>query len=244
MTETGIARAAGIVTGAASGIGAAVARALTSQGARVTAADIDRERLQAFTDGIVEAGLEIEPVTADVRDYASVERLRDACLTRFGRIDFVVANAGLVDSGSLADGDPDRWRAVLETNLLGVAYTVRAVLPAMLEQGDGHVVLLASVSGRVSYAGEPIYAASKWGVVGLGHSLRKETVGSGVRVTLIEPGMVDTPLTRDNPFAREWLQSHSPLQDEDIARAIIFALSQPKYMAINELTLRPIAQEH
>ena len=114
----------------------------------------------------------------------------------------------------------------------------------MLAQGDGHIVLLASVSGRTSYVGEPIYAASKWGVVGLGHALRKETVGTGVRVTLIEPGMVDTPLTRANAFAREWLKSFSPLKDEDIARAIAFVLAQPAYMAINELTLRPIAQEH
>lgn len=242
MTDAGLVGVAGIVTGAASGIGAAVTRALTSQGARVVATDVHQERLDAIAAKVAVG--EIEPVVADVRDFASLERARDACLSRFGRIDFVVANAGLVDSGTMADGDPERWRAVLETNLLGVAYTVRATLPTMLAQGDGHIVLLASVSGRVSYVGEPIYAASKWGVVGLGHALRKETVGTGVRVTLIEPGMVDTPLTRANPFAREWLESSSPLQDEDIARAIIFVLNQPKYMAINELTLRPIAQEH
>jgi NADP-dependent 3-hydroxy acid dehydrogenase YdfG len=235
---------AGIVTGAASGIGAAVTRALTGAGARVVAAEVNQARLAEFAAVVAEEGGEVEPVVADVRKLADLERARDACLQRFGRIDFAVANAGLVDSGTLAEGDPERWRAVIETNLLGVAYTVRAVLPAMLQQRDGHIVLLASVSGRVSYVGEPIYAASKWGVVGLGHALRKETVGTGVRVTLIEPGMVDTPLTRANSFAREWLETSHPLQDADIARAILFVLAQPKTMAINELTLRPITQEH
>jgi NADP-dependent 3-hydroxy acid dehydrogenase YdfG len=234
---------AGIVTGAASGIGAAVTRTLAGQGARIVAGDLAEDRLSNFVAGMVAEGSEVVPVAGDVRRFPDVERLRDACLERFGRIDFAVANAGLVDAGTLAEGDPDRWRTVIETNLLGVAYTVRAVLPAMLAQGDGHLILLASVSGREAYAGEPIYAASKWGVVGLGHALRKETVGTGVRVTLIEPGMVDTPLTRANSFAQEWLQRAAPIKDEDIARAIAFVLAQPKYLAINELVLRPISQE-
>jgi NADP-dependent 3-hydroxy acid dehydrogenase YdfG len=243
VTEAGIAGMAGIVTGAASGIGAAVTRTLAGQGARIVAGDLAEDRLSNFVAGMVAEGSEVVPVAGDVRRFPDVERLRDACLERFGRIDFAVANAGLVDAGTLAEGDPDRWRTVIETNLLGVAYTVRAVLPAMLAQGDGHLILLASVSGREAYAGEPIYAASKWGVVGLGHALRKETVGTGVRVTLIEPGMVDTPLTRANSFAQEWLQRAAPIKDEDIARAIAFVLAQPKYLAINELVLRPISQE-
>lgn len=243
MTQEGIAGKAGIVTGAASGIGSAITRALTAQGARVVAADIAADRLAAFTAELTAAGSEVASASGDVRQVAEMERLRDTCLARFGRIDFTVANAGLVDSGTLSAGDPERWRAVIETNLLGVAYTVRAVLPTMLEQGDGHIVLLASVSGREPYAGEPIYAASKWGVVGLGHALRKETVGTGVRVTLIEPGMVDTPLTRANAFSLEWMTRAAPIKDEDIARAIAFVLAQPAYMAINELVIRPISQE-
>lgn len=233
----------GIVTGAASGIGAAVTRMLVGEGARVVASDFAEGPLTAFTDSLAGQG-EAVPVVADVRQLATLEHASQVCREQFGRIDFVVANAGLYDSGTMADGDPERWRAVLETNLLGVAFTVRAVLPTMLAQADGHVVLLASVSGRVGHVGEPIYAASKWGVVGLGHALRKETVGTGVRVTLIEPGMVDTPLTRAVPAAHEWIATKNPLQDEDIARAIAFALAQPKHMAINELTLRPITQEH
>jgi NADP-dependent 3-hydroxy acid dehydrogenase YdfG len=243
MTEQAIRGMSGIVTGAASGIGAAVTRMLVGEGARVVASDIAAGPLEAFTASLAARG-DAVPAVADVRQLATLEQVAAVCRERFGRIDFVVANAGLYDSGTMADGEPERWRAVLETNLLGVAYTVRAVLPAMLAQADGHIVLLASVSGRVGHLGEPIYAASKWGVVGLGHSLRKETVGTGVRVTLIEPGMVDTPLTRAVPAAHEWIATKNPLHDEDIARAIAFALAQPKHMAINELTLRPITQEH
>lgn len=248
MGEEGVAEreltgTAGIVTGAASGIGAAITRALAGQGARILAADLSGERLAEFVGGMAGASGEVVPVAGDVRRFADVAAARDACLERFGRIDFAIANAGLGHAGTMSDGDPDEWRTVLETNLLGVAYTVRAVLPTMLEQGDGHLVLLASVSGREPYAGEPIYAASKWGVVGLGHALRKETVGTGVRVTLIEPGMVATPLTQSNPFAQEWMKTADPIRDEDIARAIAFVLRQPSTMAINELVLRPIAQE-
>jgi NADP-dependent 3-hydroxy acid dehydrogenase YdfG len=231
--------AAGIVTGAGRGIGAAIVRELTGRGARLVVADLSAGAL-AETAAIPG---EIVPIAADVRAVADVERLRDTCLERFGRIDFAVANAGVADASSLADGDPVWWRTVIETNVLGVAYTIRAVLPTMLQQRDGHIVMMASVSGRESYAGEPIYCASKWAVVGLGHALRKETVGTGVRVTLIEPGVVDTPLVRSNPFALAWLETITPLQDQDVARAVAFALAQPKHMAINELVLRPVAQE-
>ena len=174
---------------------------------------------------------------------ALVERAAATCRERLGRIDFVVANAGVSDAGTLATGDPAVWRTVVETNLLGAMHTVRATLPTLLAQGDGHVVLMASVSGRKVYAGEPVYIASKWGVVGLGEALRQETVGTGVRVTLVEPGLVDTPLARNHPFAGDWLGKIVPLQPEDVARAVVWALAQPPHLAVNEVVLRPVAQE-
>ncbi|MBW3631966.1 MAG: SDR family oxidoreductase [Chloroflexi bacterium] len=235
--------AVGIVTGAGRGIGAAIARELSGLGARLVLADLVADRLAEVVAGIAAADGNALPVVADVRQYTDTERLRDACLAHFGRIDFAVANAGVSDASTLADGDPERWRAVIETNVLGVAHTVRAVLPALREQGDGHLVLIASVSGREAYAGEPIYIASKWAVVGLGYALRKETVGTGVRATLIEPGLVDTPLARSHPFASAWMETIDPLRDEDVARAVAYVLTQPKHMAINELVLRPVAQE-
>jgi len=234
--------AVGIVTGAGRGIGAAIARELSALGARLVLADLVADGLEQVAADVVAAGGDAFPVIADVRQYTDTERLRDDCLARFGRIDFTVANAGVSDASTLADGDPERWRAVVETNVLGVAHTVQANMPTMREQGDGHLVLIASVSGREAYAGEPIYIASKWAVVGLGSALRKETVGTGVRATLIEPGLVDTPLARSHPFASTWMETIDPLRDEDVARAVAYVLTQPKHMAINELVLRPIAQ--
>lgn len=229
----------GIVTGGGQGIGAAIARELAALGARIVVADLSAERAERVATDLGDALVAV----IDVRHFEDLERVRDLCLERFGRIDFVVANAGISDTSSLADGDPARWKDVIETNVLGIAYTVRAVLPTMREQGDGHVVLMASVSGREVYVGEPIYVASKWAVVGLGRALRKETVGSGVRVTLIEPGLVDTPLARSNPFAQTWLETIAPLRDEDVAHAVAYALTQPKHLAVNELVLRSVGQE-
>src|SRR5207237_7667875 len=137
-------------------------------------------------------------VEADVRAYGQLEPLATEALDRWGRIDVLVANAGIADQSPMHSGDPARWRAVLETNLLGTIHAVRAVLPHMLERRAGHIFVTASVSGREAYAGEPVYIASKWGQVGFAHSLRLEVMEAGIRGTLLEPGIVDTPLTRDN----------------------------------------------
>lgn len=243
MTDDEFRGQAGVITGGGSGIGAATAMELARLGHRVLVADLSLAAATEVAERVRAAGGAATPFACDVRRFADLERLRDACLAAFGRLDFIVVSAGIADASSLAEGDPERWRAVIETNVLGAAYTVRAVLPTMLAQNNGHIVLLASVSGREIYVGEPVYIASKWAVVGLGGALRKEVAGTGIRVTLIEPGIVDTPLARANPFAQEWLNSIAPLQAEDVARAIGFALQQPGHMAINEIVLRPLAQE-
>ena len=229
----------GIITGGASGIGFATAHALIQLGARLVIADIQAESATQAADQLGAA----VPVAANVTDFHAMELVRDTCLRAYGKVDFLVACAGIGDASSLAEGDPEHWRTVIETNVLGVAYAVRSVLPTMQQQGSGHVVILASVSGRETYVGEPIYIASKWAVVGLAHALRKEALRSNVRVTLIEPGLVDTPMARANPFAQTWLDQFAPLQPEDVARTVVYALQQPPHMAINEIVLRPLVQE-
>jgi NADP-dependent 3-hydroxy acid dehydrogenase YdfG len=231
---------AGIVTGGGSGIGAATVRALARAGARVLAADLHEERARSIAEA---AGEGVVAAAADVRRFEDTLALHDTCLETFGRIDFVVANAGVVDTRAMHDGDPEQWRAVVETNVLGVAHTIRAVLPTLREQRSGDVVLVASASGRISYVGEPVYIASKWAVVGLGHALRKETREYGVRVALIEPGIVDTPLARSTPAGVGELEKAVPLQPEDVARTIVFALSQPPHVGIREVLVQPVAQE-
>jgi NADP-dependent 3-hydroxy acid dehydrogenase YdfG len=151
----------------------------------------------------------------------------------------VVAGAGITAWGKLAESDPAPWAGVLMTNVLGVAHTLRATLPTMISQGSGHVVVLASVSGRTTYVGEPIYIASKWALVGLGRAVRAELAGTGVRLTLIEPGIVDTPLVRDTPEGRAELEGVQALQPEDIAEAIVFAVTRPARVDVDEVMITP-----
>jgi 3-hydroxy acid dehydrogenase / malonic semialdehyde reductase len=227
-----------MVTGGGSGIGAATSDSLARLGASVVAVDLRAKPTDlgpALTPGVV-------LTQGDVRDYGGLQRLRDDIVGRHGRLDIVVANAGLADWGELVVGDPSRWRNVLETNVLGVALAVRSALPGLVEQGHGHIVITSSVSGRVTYRGEPIYIASKWALVGLGRALRKEVSDSGVRVTLIEPGIVDTPLVSGTPEGREELANVVALTAQDVADAITYAVTRPAHVDVDELMLSPVRQ--
>jgi NADP-dependent 3-hydroxy acid dehydrogenase YdfG len=194
---------------------------------------------EALLEQVGLAGGEAFSVLADVRDPLSHEPVVHTALERWGRIDFVVSNAGIAEQTRIATGDPELWRAVVETNLLGTIYTIHAVLPTMLNQGSGHVFVMASTSGRESYIGEPVYVASKWGLVGFAHSLRLELQEAGIRVSCVEPGIVDTPLTRDNPKVRPQLEACEPLTPDDVARAVVFAYQQPARVAVSEIVVRP-----
>jgi NADP-dependent 3-hydroxy acid dehydrogenase YdfG len=187
-------------------------------------------------------GLDAVVEVADVRDPEQLAGVAERAAKRWGRIDVLVANAGIADQSRLADGDPERWRAVVETNLLGTIYSIRAVLPQMLAQRSGHIFVTSSVSGREAYPGEAVYIASKWGQVGLAHALRQEVLEDGVRVTVVEPGLVDTPLTRTNPAVAPLLEAVEPLAPEDVAQAIVYAWSQPPHVVVSELTVRPLRQ--
>lgn len=234
---------AGIVTGAGRGIGEGCATALAAHGARVLLADLDEGPLGEVVGKIEAGGGKASARVTDVRDWSSVEAMVEACVDAFGRVDFVVANAGIGDYSSLDAGDPERWRRVVETNFLGVLHTVRAAFPRMKERGTGHIVLMASIAGRWTWVGEPVYIATKWAVVGLGWALRKEALEHNVRVTMIEPGMVDTPLVRSTEEGRSELERFAALSVDDVARAVVFALAQPASMAVSEMMITPIGPE-
>jgi len=233
---------AGIITGAARGIGAATALAFARLGARMVLADITTGGMDSLVASIAEGGGSAIPAACDVRDPAQVKAVADLTIEKLGRIDFLVASAGIALQDRAVSGDVGRWRDVIETNLLGLAYSVRYVLPQMHAQGSGHIFLVASQSGRIAYPGESIYIASKWGVVGFGHAVRREAQSAGIRVTLIEPGLVDTPLTRDNPNVAPLLEAFTPLEAKDVASAIVYAFAQPPHVTVDELALRPLRQ--
>jgi NADP-dependent 3-hydroxy acid dehydrogenase YdfG len=210
-----------------------VARAFAELGARLVLVD-RTSGTPPVADAVVE--------TVDVRDPEALRAVAGRTVERWGAIDVLVANAGIADQGRLADGDPERWRAVIETNLLGTVFTIRAVLPQMLVQRRGHVFITSSVSGREAYAGEAVYIASKWGQVGLAHALRQEVADDGIRVTVVEPGIVDTPLTRENPVVKPLLDACEPLAAEDVAGAVVYAWQQPPHVVVSEVTVRPLRQ--
>lgn len=232
----------GIVTGGLKGIGAACAVEFGRLGSRLVLAARSLAGGQELVSRVREGGGDAVLESVDVRDPVAQERLARRALDEWGRIDFLLANAGIADQSRVSNGDPERWRAVVETNLLGVIYSCRAVLPAMLHQGSGHILIMSSVSGRDSYVGEPVYIATKWGQVGFAHALRLELLEPGIRVTVIEPGLVDTPLTRDNPKVKPLLDEIEPLTAEDVARAVVFAFREPSRVAVTEIVIRPQRQ--
>jgi NADP-dependent 3-hydroxy acid dehydrogenase YdfG len=245
-TRTGQAALAGrvaLVTGAAKGIGAAAARQLAAAGAAVLLADTDQAAAAAAARDLTAAGGTAAAAHCDVRDFAQVSAACERAASRFGPVDLLVANAGVGDYSRLSDGDPGRWQALLDVNVMGVVHAVRAVLPGMKERLAGDVIIMASIAGRESWVGEPVYIASKHALVGLGSSLRQECAPAGVRVTLIEPAIVDTPLVRSTAEGRAELAVYAALTPDDVARAVVFAAGQPPGVCVSELVIRAVGAE-
>ena len=233
---------AGVVTGAGKGIGAAIVDELATLGAAVVACSRTQQDLNRVVDEIGARGDTASSFVGDVTCFADMEGLAESCLETYGRLDFAVANAGMVVMGDMVEGDPASWRRLLETNVLGTAHTVRAVLPIMKQQKAGHIVFISSMSGRVTYTDEPMYVASKWALSGLGGCLRKESYPYNVRVTLIEPGLVDTPMISGSEEGRQYLRDHESLEAADCARAVAYALCQPPRVTVAQIALLPVDQ--
>jgi NADP-dependent 3-hydroxy acid dehydrogenase YdfG len=225
-----------LITGASSGIGAATARALAGSYRLVLAA----RRLEPLEALVAELGGEERAlaVRCDVTEWDQVEALAAAGIERFGRIDAVFANAGFGATRGFLEESPEHWRSMVLTNVYGVALTIRATLPHLLERGDGHFLITSSVAGRRALPGS-LYSATKWAATAIGEALRAELrqmhENREIRVTLIEPGMTDTPFFDDRPG--EWA-----LRDEDIAKAVAFALEQRPGVDVNEILVRPTSQ--
>jgi NADP-dependent 3-hydroxy acid dehydrogenase YdfG len=230
-----------LITGGATGIGRAVAAACGRSGATIVLLSLPGPELSQAIDELSGAGVAAQAVAADVRDFAAVQQAAGQVHRELGRIDALVASAGIADQSSITSGSPERWQQVVQTNLLGTANAIRAVAPLMLAAGAGDIVMIASASGRDSYVGEPLYIASKWGVVGLGHAVRKELQASNIRVALIEPGLVDTPLTRGSPVVRPLVEAGGAMLPGDIAEAVVWLLARPRRVSVTELVIRPTA---
>ena len=220
-----------LITGASSGIGAETARHAADAGYRLVLAARSTGRLEALAKQLGGDERAIA-VTCDVTDFAQQEAMVAAALHAFGRLDVAFANAGFGAKRGFLEESPETWRDMVLTNVLGVAYTIRATIPA-LRQSAGHLLLTSSVAGRRALSGS-LYSATKHAVTAMAESARQDLDESGVRVTSIEPGMVDTPFF-DNPVS-------GALEPDDIARAVLFAVSQPPHVDVNEILIRPVSQ--
>jgi NADP-dependent 3-hydroxy acid dehydrogenase YdfG len=225
-----------LITGASSGIGAATARRAADAGYRVALAARREERLRQLAEELGGTERAIG-VRCDVGEWDDVQALASATLDSFGRIDAVFANAGFGAKRGFLEESVEHWRSMVLTNVLGVALTIRATLPHLLERGTGHYLLTSSVAGRRALPGS-LYSATKWAVSAMGEALREELRqmhdNSGIRVTVIEPGMTETEFFHQRP--------ENALADDDLARAVLYALSEPEHVDVNEILIRPVSQ--
>jgi NADP-dependent 3-hydroxy acid dehydrogenase YdfG len=222
-----------LVTGASTGIGEAIARGAAAGGHRVVLAARSADRIAAVADelGAPERAL---AVPCDVTEWDQVEALAAAAVEAFGGIDVVVANAGFGAKRGFTAESPEHWRSMVLTNVYGAAITVRATLEQLRER-RGHLFLMGSIAGHKVPPGS-VYGATKWAVTGMAEAARQELNGTGVRVTLISPGTVETPFY-DEPVGGEQLTA------DDVARAVLFAMAQPPHVDVNEIMIRPTVQD-
>lgn len=238
-----------LITGASSGIGEATAKALASAGATVALAARRKERLDALVRSIQARGGKAFAIVADFGKESQAQRAVAETQAHYGRLDILVNNAGVMYLEPVAEADLARWRKMLELNVLGLIAATQAALGGMRQRRDGHIVNIASTAGRIANPNAAGYSASKFGVVGFSEALRREVYKDNIRVSVIEPGLVETELREHIAHAdtqtaiNAWAASVRQLQSADVANAIVYCVSQPDHVCINEILMRPTDQE-
>ncbi|WP_054311063.1 SDR family NAD(P)-dependent oxidoreductase [Mesorhizobium sp. 1M-11] len=237
-----------LVTGASSGIGEATALALATAGADVAIVARRADRLKALSERIEKAGGKVFAIEADIARPDSAQGLINDVLAYGKRLDIIVNNAGVMLLSPVSQARAEDWRQMIEVNLVALMELTRTALPH-LKESRGHIVNVSSVAGRIANPGAAGYAATKFGVVAFSEALRREVYADKVRVTVIEPGMVETELGDHitNPAMKANLEQRraatEPLQSEDIAAAVLYAVTQPPRVNVNEILIRPTDQE-
>jgi NADP-dependent 3-hydroxy acid dehydrogenase YdfG len=237
------------ITGASSGIGEATALAFAAEGCAVALGARREDRLEDLAKRIEADGGRAVATAVDVTDESSANAFIEGANEQLGGLDILVNNAGVMLLGPVEGADTEQWRTMVGVNLLGLLYCTHAALPIMREAGGGHIVNLSSVAGRVASMGSAVYNLTKWGVGAFSEGLRQEALFSNIRVTIVEPGFVDTELQGHNeiPAVREGIeqmreQAGKVLEAEDIARGIVYSVTQPEYVSVNEVLIRPTGQ--
>jgi len=236
-----------VITGASSGLGEAAARLLSAQGATVVLGARRVDRLRSLADELTGSGGKAIAIATDVTRYDQVKRLVDAAVHTYGRIDVMINNAGLMPQSPLERLKIDDWNRMIDVNIKGVLYGIAAALPYMKQQKAGHIINVSSVAGHKVRPGGAVYAATKHAVLALSDGLRQEVKSYNIRTTVISPGAVATELPNSvtEPDIAENIRKiyEIAISPESFARAVIFAISQPEDVDVNEILFRPTRQE-
>ena len=237
------------VTGASSGIGEATALALARAGAAVALGARRADRIEAVAKQIEDEGGRAVAIEVDVADEAAARSFIEQTRDQLGGLHSLVNNAGVMLLGPVEGADLDEWRRMIDVNVLGLLYCTHAALPIMREAGGGDIVNVSSVAGRKAAAGAAVYNFTKFGVTGFSEALRQEAMHSNVRVICVEPGYVETELQghNQNPVVQQGIEKMRQkigdvLHSEDIAGAILYAVSQPEHVCVNEVLVRPTGE--
>lgn len=238
-----------VITGASSGLGEATARLLAAQGARLAIGARRRDRLEALARELVAGGAEVEVCTLDVVRADEVQALVDAAIARFGRVDVMINNAGIMPLSPLERRKRDDWDRMIDVNIKGVLYGIDAVLPQMIAQKSGHIINVSSVAGHRVRPGTAVYSATKHAVRVISEGLRQEVKPHNIRTTIISPGAVDTELPdsvteSDVSQGVKAMYAKNAIPADSFARAVAYAIGQPDDVDINEILFRPTAQEY
>jgi ribitol 2-dehydrogenase len=231
-----------IITGASTGIGAATARALAKLGCRLTLAARSADRLQVLA---AELGPDALALPTDITVPGDITNMVDKTIERFGRVDVLFANAGIYIPGQVAEGDPDAWANLMNVNVDGVLRSAHAVLPHMMAQKSGDILVTSSISGFIDIQWEPIYSASKHAIQGFVHTLRRQVLKDGIRVMAVAPGMVANELWGfyEQVQIDKIVAERGAIRSEDVADAVVFMLSQPPHVTIRDLVMLPQGQD-
>jgi NADP-dependent 3-hydroxy acid dehydrogenase YdfG len=238
-----------LVTGASSGIGEATAVAMAKEGARVGIMARRKDRLADLVNKVDGLGENLLQIEGDVSVQSQAAKAVKDTHDKWGKLDILVNNAGIMLLGPFEDVDIREWERMVKVNVLGVMYCTHAAIPLMKKQKSGHIVNISSLAGRLTSPVSAVYNLTKWGMGGFSDGLRQALTKDHIRMTIIEPGVVLTELTDHIPHAqtkqttKNWVGSMKALESEDIANSIIYAVSQPEHVNVNEILIRPTEQE-
>lgn len=249
MTEKRLAGKVALVTGASSGIGEATALALAREGAAVVVVARRAERLQALVRRIGETGGQALALVTDITNDREAHEMVQSAYTRWQRLDILVNNAGILFAGPITGAETTEWRLMMEVNVLGLMYVTHAALPIMQQQKNGHIVNISSARVHSVRAGYGVYSATKWAINAFSEALRQEVHSQHIHVTVIEPGATESELAwhTTNPEMKRQEATRKTtmeqLKSADVAAAVLYTLTQPPCVSVNELLIRPVDQE-